>query len=128
MLANTIEVALLANQGMANPKVESYVGLFSTTGKERLRNHYKAFSNRRYEMDTALSQHIWGLKDKGLRYEVNWVLLAKATPYNPSNKTCNLCSKERFYIIRRPWMATINQDRSLSSKCLHRRKLLIGNN
>ena len=109
------------NQGSKTPKIEYYVGLYSTTGKERLGNHYKAFIHRRYIMDTALSQFIWELKDKGLDYEIEWVLLAKASPYNPSNKTCNLCSKERFFILRKHWMATINKYNSLSSKCIHRR-------
>ena len=81
----------LGTQSTRTPKIEYYVGLYSTTGKERLGNHYKAFSHRRYIMDTALSQFIWDLKDKGLGYEIEWLLLAKATPYNPSNKTCNMC-------------------------------------
>ena len=45
-----------------------------------------------------------------------------------SSKRCNLCLKEKFLIICRPELSTLNKRNELVSSCLHRNKALLCNN
>ena len=45
-----------------------------------------------------------------------------------NNKTCNLCLKEKFLIICRPELSTLNKRNELVSSCRHRNKALLRNN
>ena len=83
-------------------KVETYVGVCATTFKERLGNHTKSFNNPKYKGDTILSSHIWDLK----AYSIAWKVIDRGTPFTPINNQCMLCTKEKFYILRKPKMAS----------------------
>ena len=48
-------------------------------------------------------------------------------PYNSSSKRCNLCLKEKFLIIYRPKLSTLNKCNKLVSSCCHRNKALLRN-
>ena len=103
-------------------KTEGYIGLMSSTGKERLSNHKTSFNLRWHEEDTELSKYIWRLKDMGKKYRLKWEIMAKALPYNPKTDVCNLCNKERYYILCREDLATLNKIRDLTGECRHRKK------
>ena len=34
--------------------------------------------------NSALSSHVWDLKDRGINYKVTWKLKDRGTPYNPT--------------------------------------------
>ena len=51
---------------------------------------------------------------------VFWRYIDRGSPYNPITKRCNLCNKEKFYIIYRPHMATLNKRHELYTPCKHR--------
>ena len=99
--------------------VETYVGLCSTTWKERQRNHTQSFKHRKHKGRTILSTHIWEVKDRGSSYTISWRILDRGTPFTPVTKVCNLCTKEKFYIIRRPELATLNVRQEIGNQCLH---------
>ena len=107
---------------------ETYVGLTSVTFKEKFINHIKSFNHQEYSNETTLSQHIWNIKNRGGLYNVTWKIVALAKEYNPITKKCNLCSKERYYIIFKPDKSTLNKRTELTTKCRHRRKYLLCNN
>ena len=44
-----------------------------------------------------------------------------------SSKRCNLCLKEKFLIIYRPKLSTLNKRNELVSSCRHRNKALLRN-
>ena len=84
-------------------------------------------TNKPIKMSTALSNHIWSLKDNKVNYKVDWKIITRGRPYYPTNKNCKPCTKEKYYIIRRPEMATLNNRNELASKCRHRYKYLLSN-
>ena len=71
------------------------------------------------------SKHIWQLKDQKKDFAISWKILAKAKSYSNLTKRCNLCSTEKFYILYKPDMATLNKRNELVSTCRHKRNFLL---
>ena len=80
-------------------KQETYLGLTSTTFKERLANHNQTFKNKNLQNSCKLAQHIWSLKEKNIEYKIKWKIISKASTYSISSKICNLCVLEKYYIL-----------------------------
>jgi hypothetical protein len=74
---------------------------------------------------TALSKHVWSLKDSQTQYKITWKILAHVKSYSPISKRCNLCTTEKYYIICHPNLSTLNNRNELASSCRHRRKFLL---
>jgi hypothetical protein len=75
-----------------------------------------------------LSASIFGnSKEKKVPYKISWKKLARARVFNPINKTCQLCLKEKYLIMFSPHGATLNKRTELYSTCRHRLKNLLGN-
>ena len=106
---------------------ETYIGLCDTTFKLRYRNHMCSFRNERYKHATALSKHIWSLKDQKIAYQIKWRKIKQARSYSNVSKRCNLCLWEKFFILRRPEMSSLNSRSELVSGCRHARKFLLKN-
>ena len=123
---NVIYQATVKETNTSNEQsTETYVGLTAPNFKSRLANHIKSFKNREYATETTLSSHIWSIKDRGSTFEIEWKILDRGRPYNPATKTCNLCTTEKFYIILKPHLATINKRNELGSACRHKVSSLI---
>ena len=84
-----------------------------------------SYNNRN---STELSKHVWTLKENNINYSIAWRILSSHLPYNSSSKRCNLCLKEKFLIICRPELSTLNKRNELVSSCRHRNKALLRNN
>ena len=110
-----------------NNKTESYVGLTENSFKTRYNNHTSSFRNQSKRHNTTLSQYIWSLKDQNIPYTLKWKILAKGRPYTTSTKSCNLCLMEKYLIICKPHLATLNIRNELSSECRHKKKHLLCN-
>ena len=108
-----------------NNSKETYIGLTENSFKTRFNGHNSTFRNESRRNATTLSQHIWKMKDNNISYTLNWKIIAKGKPYSTSSKSCNLCNKEKFFIICRPQMATLNARSELVGDCKHRRKHLL---
>ena len=108
-------------------KVETYIGLAATTFKDRYSNHKSSFKTRNPKNSTTLSKYIWGLQDKGIKYEVKWKLVGSAPPYNPVSDKCKLCVKEKYFIIFQPEMATLNSRNEIAGFCNHKDSQLLKN-
>ena len=96
--------------------------------KTRHRNHTASFRHAKRRNSTELSKHIWTLKDNNIEHFISWRILSSHSPYNSSSKRCNLCLKEKFLIICRPELSTLNKRNELVSSCRHRNKALLRNN
>ena len=103
------------------------IGLCDTTFKLRYRNHICSFHNERYKHATELSKYIWSLKDQKIAYQIKWRKIKQARSYSNVSKRCNLCLWEKFFILRRPEMSTLNSRNELTSGCRHARKFLLKN-
>ena len=82
-----------------NMTVETYIGLTANSFKSRFNNHNSNSNNFEQRNATTLSEHIWNLQDKDIRYTINWKIISKAKPYSTSSKKCNLCTEEKYFII-----------------------------
>ena len=108
-------------------KSEFYTGVTARRFKDR---YYEHQSNSRHEDErhkTTLSEHIWKLRDMNESYTVSWWVIDRGRAFNPSTKTCNICSKEKFHIMFNPQTATLNSRREVFATCRHRTKLLLCN-
>ena len=109
-------------------KTETYIGLTENEFKTRYRNHTASFRHAKHKNSTELSKHIWNLKDNNIDHFISWRILSSNSPYSSSSKRCNLCLKEKFLIICRPELSTLNKRNELVSSCRHRNKALLRNN
>ena len=110
-----------------NKKEENYIGLTDNTFKTRYNAHTSSFRNENKRYATTLSKLIWSLKDKGIQYSIKWRTVAKCSSYSPSSNTCNLCLREKCFIIYKPHMASLNSRNELPSECRHRKRYLLSN-
>ena len=108
-----------------NNITETYVGLTENDFKTRYRNHTASFRHAKHRNSTELSKYIWTLKDNNINFFISWRILSSSLPYKSSNKRCNLCLKEKFLIICRPELSSLNKRNELVSSCRHRNKALL---
>ena len=104
---------------------ETYIGLCDTTFKERYRNHTCSFRHERYKNVTELSKYIWSLKEQNINYQIKWKKVKQARSYSNANKKCNLCLWEKYLIICKPEMSTLNHRNEMTSTCRHSKKFLL---
>jgi len=110
-----------------NNTTETYIGLTENEFKTRYRNHTNSFRHQRHKNSTELSKHIWALKDNNTDYSISWRILSTNSTYDSSSKRCNLCLKEKYLIIFRPELSSLNKRNELVSSCRHRNKALLRN-
>ena len=108
-----------------NNKEETYVGLTAGSFKLRYNTHKSSFNNVTQKNVTTLSKYIWDLSDSNIQYSISWKILARATAYSTSSKRCNLCLNEKYFIITKPGISTLNNRNELASSCRHRKKHLL---
>ena len=87
--------------------IETYIGLTADPFKNRYGNHLKSFKNKIYISDSELSKHIWKLKDEKKSYTISLKIIDRGRPFNPSTKICQLCTREKYYLIYRPELCTL---------------------
>ena len=125
LITGTIYQATVTRQD--NNKEETYIGLTEGPFKTRFANHKSSFRNVNNRNSTTLSSYIWSLKDNNTAYALKWRILARSNSYSNSSKSCNLCLKEKYFIICKPQMGSLNNRNELASTCRHRRKYLLCN-
>ena len=111
----------------SNSSVETYTGLTGSTFKERHAGHNTSLKHRKYSTSTALSKHIWELKDKNENYDIVWSITDRAPTFNPITRACRLCLKEKYYIMFYPHLASLNERKEFFSTCRHRKQSLFEN-
>ena len=110
-----------------NKPDQTYVGLTSNAFKTRFNNHKNSFKYRRKKHSTELSNYVWDLKDNNVDFNIIWKILKQAKPYNNTSNRCNLCLWEKYFIICKPSLASLNKRNELVSSCRHADKFLIKN-
>ena len=74
---------------------------------------------------TELSKHLWQLKDQKKDFAISWKIVAKAKSYSNLTKRCNLCNTEKFYVLYKPDMATLNKCNELVSTSRYKWNFLL---
>ena len=108
----------------ANP---TYVGLTETSFKVRFANHKSSFSDPSKRLSTELSKHVWNLEEANQKFKISWKILKQTSPFSPVSNCCNLCLWEKYFIICRPELATLNRHNELVTSCRHTNKFLLKN-
>ena len=106
---------------------QTYVGLTENEFKTRYTNHKASFNNYEKRNSTELSKYIWNLKNNNISYSIRWKILKRARSYSNASKRCNLCIWEKYFIICKPDIATLNRRNELVSTCRHANKYLLKN-
>lgn len=109
-----------------NNSVETYVGLTENTFKTRYNNHKTSFNNANKKLATELSKYLWKLKDSNSDFDLKWSVLKQAKAYDAKSKRCDLCISEKYFIICKPELSSLNKRNELVSACRHSRKFLLG--
>ena len=78
----------------------AYIGLTSTTSKERYNNHSKSFNHEKYQNETELSKYVWKLKKKNSKFSITWKIISQATTKRRPSNQCNLCLEEKYLILK----------------------------
>ena len=86
-----------------------------------------SFKNVNRKNATTLSQDIRTMKENAIEYIVEWKLIARAKPYSPATERCNLCLKEKYFIIFQPHMASLNDRNKLAMECKHKKQFMFAN-
>ena len=110
-----------------NQNKETYIGLTENSFKTRYNGHSANLNNHDKRSATTLSEYVWKLKDTNIQHNITWKIISRAKAYNASNKKCNLCLEEKYYIIRHPDLGSLNKRSELFSTCRHRKKNLLSN-
>ena len=93
--------------------------------KKRWANHKKSFTHEKYEKETELSKHIWDLKRKQADYDIKWKILEKSKTFNPVTGICSLCTAEKFNIIYKSELGSLNKRNEVRNHCRHKAGLLL---
>ena len=72
-----------------------------------------------------MSSYVWKLKERGETPNVNYRILKKAMPYNPTARRCALCVAEKVEIAKGDDTVMLNKKSEISGKCRHRNKFLL---
>ena len=108
-----------------NQEPKKYVGLTSSDFKARLAVHEQTFRDPKASQ-TSLSKFIRELNGRGKAHQITWKLIDRGKPFSPISGVCQLCLKEKFYILYKPEMATLNGRNEIFNSCSHKKsKLLI---
>jgi len=104
-----------------------YVGLTANTFKVRYGNHKTSFKHSAKRINSSLAGRVWRLKDANRPFTITWNALATYPNYNPSTNSCRLCLMEKYTIMHRPDLATINQRDEFFTPCQHKQSKLLDN-
>ena len=105
---------------------ENYVGL-AADFKARFYKHRQSLEEQSSENSTTLSTHFWNEMGANKNPKVTWRILERNIPtFNPISEICKLCIREKYNIVFRPELATLNLRHEIFSSCRHKEgKLLI---
>ena len=72
------------------------------------------------EGGTSLSKYYWQEKNAGSDPKITWKFLERNVPiFNPITNKCRLCLREKFNIVLRPSLASLNSMQEIFAHCKH---------
>ena len=105
-----------------------YVGLTSSEFKARFANHKTDFKYEKKRYSTALASHIWDIKNKDKKYEIEWKIIDATSKLKNGQKECRLCLKESLAILNRLKNSNnncLNKKNEILNTCRHGRSFLL---
>ena len=93
-----------------------------------LQESYSILSTQKQEKrNRTIYKHIWTLNDNNKPFTIKWRVLKQCKPYNSISNKCNLCLFEKYVIICKKNLCSLNKRNELSSSCPHRSRYLLKN-
>jgi hypothetical protein len=105
----TIDNVVYGATVKAGNEVQKYVGLTANTFKKRYGGHKQNFGSPAGRSKTTLAGHTWNLKDRSEDYTIEWEVVWRDSPFRSVTGICNLCTYEKWNIIYKPEIATLNR-------------------
>ena len=99
-----------------NSPTKHYFGLTEGTFKARYTQHLHTFRNENRRTATALSAHIWMLKENNIQHEVSWKIARRASSYRCGTRRCDLCLTEKLVIATADPKLTLNTRAEIISR------------
>ena len=82
----------------------------------------------KYSKSTELSKFIWELKERNIKFDIQWSIARRAQPYKPGAIFCNLCTSEAIAIAYpKENEILINSRDEIINHCRHRDKWKLEN-
>ena len=104
---------------------ETYIGLASNF-KKRFYKHKSSLEEQSEDNSTTLSTHYWNEIYAGAAPSISWKILEKNIPtFNPVSAKCQLCIREKFNILLKPQLCSLNQRQEIFAHCRHKRAKLM---
>ena len=60
-----------------------------------------------------------------VNFDIKWKKITSAKPFNPVTNICNLCTAEKYLIIFKPELGSLNQRDEIRNHCRHKKGLLL---
>ena len=95
--------------------------------KTRYSNHKSSFSKANKCHNTELGKYIWYLKENLTKFKVKWRILQHTASSNPTSNRCNLCLWEKYFIISKPDLPSLNKRNESISSWRHASKYALEN-
>ena len=98
---NCLSTCIIYKATVSSEKEQvAYIGLTSTTFKERYYNHNKSFNHEKYENGSELSKYVWKLRKKNSKLSITLKIISHATTKRRPTNKCNLCLEEKYQILK----------------------------
>ena len=78
-------------------------------------------------IDIDIYIYVWNLHDAKKPFQIKWKILKKCKPYSNISKKCSLCLNEKFIIICKKELCSLNRRNELASSCPHRNRYVLRN-
>ena len=104
---------------------KDYIGMTARTFKERLNEHMYSMRHRNSKGPTELAKFIWNLNDKNKKWTIGWERIGYGKPFEPGDRFCMLCNREKTEIVLADRNRTIN-GMHIIEKCRHMRRKMLG--
>ena len=130
VVESVVYEALVKEEHDTDGKSEtSYIGSTEGTFKQRLYAHRSDMKKIESRNKTALAQHVWDMKQRGIKENIRWKILKKCKKYQCGSKMCDVCLSEKAEIIRKKksGMSSLNIRNELMASCRHRSKFMLSN-
>ena len=105
--------------------IQTYLGL----AKDfifRFSKHKRSMDKPDPTNSTTLSTHFLSQKEAGLNPKISWRFLKSNLPsFNPVTSKCYLCICEKYHILFKPELGTLNSRSEIFSACRHKQSELL---
>ena len=116
LIENTVHEATVTPANRPDEESKIYIGLCSTSFKDRLAAHKQHMNHRIHRTKCELANYIWDLKDAGKNFILKWKILKKVKGRLVGG-ACRLCTTEQLFMVDYPDKSKLLNTRFIE-KCI----------